>query len=164
MLAALQGSDCQLGEITYTRPSIFRARPEDPRGIDADVEHNEIHNIPCLTPLEKLGWLERYIEPVIAHSFPTTRRPPFSTGVEISPTILFSLISESSLECANTPARLSGASGQLELVHQKDIICLWHAATSKEECLCLKDTSFKVCKKNTYSTLPAYSRRLSPLR
>ncbi|KAK4167959.1 hypothetical protein QBC43DRAFT_310533 [Cladorrhinum sp. PSN259] len=149
MLAALDDSDYQPGEVTCTRPSIFQASPEDPWEINADVEHIKIHNIPCLSPLDKLFWLDTFIKPVVAHGFPTTRRAPFATGVEISPTVLFSIMFESSLEFRNTHVRLFGLSaGYLELVHQKDNICLWHAMTSQEECICPKDTSFQLSTKN----------------
>ena len=83
MASALQNSDT----IVRYGPSVFAAGIGEPWEINAQVDTipDPINKVSGLSALQKLGWFNKYIEPVIAQGFPTARRPPEFSGVELSP-------------------------------------------------------------------------------
>jgi hypothetical protein len=137
MASALQNSDA----IVRYNPSVFAAGIGEPWEINAQVDTTPgpINNISGLSALQKLGWFDKYIEPVIAQGFPTARRTPEFSGVELSPAVLLSLVQQDSLHWSEHPRRFSGPRCAVQLVKQRGPMCLWHAVTTEEQCRCPKD-------------------------
>ncbi|KAK4038556.1 hypothetical protein C8A01DRAFT_17395, partial [Parachaetomium inaequale] len=129
LLAALQGYGKQ--EAIFSKPSIHK-RDADTWAIRAE---SVVHNGGLVT------------EPIIAYGFPTIRRPSasFCRGLEISPSVLFSLIPAESLVASDGQVRLFGADRVLELVDETQGVCLWHAVSIEGRgCECRRSSKLQI--------------------
>ena len=142
LLAALQNSDDQ--EIIYSTPSVVKSDAGDAWELQAELTPPSLVDIGGLSTLKKLGWLGKFFEPVIARGFPTTRRPSSLPGVEVSPSVLLSFISDESLVSWDGRVCLFAIDQVLELVELKQGVCLWHALPTEVECICRCGTGLRI--------------------
>ena len=147
LLTALQSPENH--ETSFNSPSIVKR--------DANIWEIRVEptlgsvNKGGLSVLKRLGWLGngKVMEQSIALGFPTICRPSssFHKGVEISPSVLFSLIPAESLVVREGHIRLFGTNQVLELVDETQGVCLWHVIpTGGKGCDCRRSQELHIFK------------------
>jgi len=96
IFAALQHSETK--EVTRVSPQVQELSTKQSWDIRVHLTPTPINSSPGLLALKSLGWFDRFMSPIVVEGYPTLRRPPGFSGVELSAGALFAIVPHDTLQ------------------------------------------------------------------